>query len=159
MSGMITAIALLSCLPVAATAADFADYPAEIYSGGITLPDFGGAQSDFAFYKTRLGTAAKRRNAEFAGSWVVEQIGCGTSCTSTYVIDHRNGAIAVLPIGGEEQQGVILYHRPTSSLMKATWFEGSWFDGPCMIGEWVLEDGTFREISVVQHEPREDCKH
>lgn len=156
---MIAVSVLLASRPLPSLAADFADYPAEIYSGKITLPDFGGAQKDFAFFETRLGLAAKRTNPEFAGSWVIEQIGCGSSCTSTYAIDHRSGAIAVLPLGGEEQQNVILYHRPSSSLMKATWFEGFWMDGPCMIGEWVMRDGSFEEISVVQHEPREDCNH
>jgi hypothetical protein len=137
-----------------ATAQDFSDYPVEIWQGAPKRPNFNGAQKDYAFFRTRLGNAAER-DADFAGSWVVEQIGCGSGCTSTYTIDRKTGNITGLPIGGEEQMYVSVQHRVDSALIKATWIENGYGpNGDCIEGRWVMdglqvvEVGTRREVPV-----------
>lgn len=142
-----------------AEAADFRDFPAQIYSGPARLPDFKGAQRDHAMFRTRIGNAARRVAPEFAGSWVVEQIGCGTGCTFAVVVDHRTGKIVDLPVGGETHLYMRLYHRPTSRLMKVTWIANPYENEICMIGEWSFDDGQFQVISINPHYPLGDCEN
>jgi len=148
-------IALATALP--AHSESFGAYPVPVYTGKVRYPDFKGAQKQYSLFRTRLGNAARREKSEFSGSWMVEQIGCGTSCTFGFVIDHKTGAIVPLPVGGEETPNLMLFHRADSRLLKATWFDKSWFDGDCKIGQWTFQNGQFHEVSITTHVPREDC--
>jgi len=144
----------------AASAASFNEYPVKRWSGKTVKPDFKGAQKDFSRHRTRITEDGVKKRPDFAGSWTVVQYGCGSSCSVTVLFDHKTGNILRVPIGGEDQQNVFLYHNVNSRLLKVTWFDGVWFDenSACMIGEFVLDGNKLVQISTKKHTPRDDCK-
>ncbi|PTV97490.1 hypothetical protein C8J27_101606 [Rhodobacter aestuarii] len=155
---LFTALMLGALMAAPALAESFSNFPAAPYQGTSKMPDFNGAQKDYTMFRTRLGNAAQRE-ADFAGSWVVEQFGCGTGCSLAFVVDHKTGQILDLPVGGENNLYLRLYHRADSRLMKTTWIDGFWDSGKCMIGEWSLENGAFQPVAVTEHFPLEDCQN
>lgn len=68
----------------------FRDYPVNTtYTGKNAKPIITGADRMF---RTRIREASKNK-VNFAGRYIVEQIGCGTSCNITYVIDAVTGKV------------------------------------------------------------------
>ena len=151
-------IALLAALALAGPAAAdrFADHPATPYEGPVVLPDFDGAQVDWRDFRTRI-TEGAQGGVSFAGRWALVQIGCGTDCTFGVAVDLADGSITPLPVSGEGFLDIVLFAEPTSFLLKATWVTGYPPSGRCMIGEYLLEGGSFRELGVVEHPVYEDC--
>lgn len=141
--------------PVAADS--FSDHLVPPYKGQLVMPDFSGAQAKFRNFRTRISQGIHEQGITFAGSWSVIAIGCGTGCVFGYAVDLSNGSITPLPIGGEEFLYSRLFYEPYSNLLKATWTDGWPPDGRCMVGEWLLQRGEFRERRVYKHTKYEDC--
>jgi hypothetical protein len=117
--------------PVAPTAAvvthrDFADFPAQPFTGTSQAPDFSGRESEYADFRTRL-TKSFNEGVNFGGAYSIVEIGCGTGCRFVYIINHKNGAISSFPLGGEENPYLGLNYVPNSTLVQATW-EGGEYD-------------------------------
>lgn len=98
----------------------FTDYPATAYVGPITLPDFNGAASDDADYRTVI-TDAVHGGVNFAGAYTVVEIGCGAGCRIDKIVDLRSGQISDLPVGGEANPDLMLDYKPDSALLEAQW--------------------------------------
>ena len=70
----------------------FTDYPVtEIYKGPIALVKLS-SHAKAKGYRTRLKAAAAK-GPNFAGHYIVEEIGCGSSCQTVWVIDAITGKI------------------------------------------------------------------
>ncbi|MBZ4021843.1 hypothetical protein CKO11_05130 [Rhodobacter sp. TJ_12] len=151
------ALAALAFAGGPAGADSFADHPVDIYTGQAVMPDFAGAQSAYSMFRTRLGEAAQG-GANYAGNYVLYEMGCGTGCVMAFVIDLTSGAIMDAPVSGERQLNARYYYRADSALLKTTWIEGPWDTGICMIGEWTLDARGFHLISTTRHVPLEDCQ-
>ncbi len=90
----------------------------DVYSGPGQLPDFRRRDRKYNSYRTRLSEAAKK-GPNFAGRYRILQIGCGAGCTNNYMIDVATGEVFAVPVGGEEQQQVVLKYDIGSSLLFA----------------------------------------
>lgn len=154
---LLAALALAALCAPPAAATSFKDFPAEPYGGKVHLPDFEGAEAAHAMFRTRLGEAAQEE-ANFAGQWVVNEIGCGSGCVMAFAIDQGTGHIVDVPVSGERQLNARYYYRADSRLMKTTWIEGGFDSGICMIGEWELRNGAFLLVSAAPHAPLADCQ-
>lgn len=125
-------------------AANFTAHPAgPAYTGPARQPDFAGADKPYAAFRTRLSAAARER-ANFAGKYVVTQIGCGTGCNNAYVIDKSTGHILAFPLRGEANGELNLSHKPTSTLIVAQWRSPQ--DDRCWTEEFVLKDNAFTKL-------------
>lgn len=155
--GAILGLIAVTALASAVVADDFADHLVPPYEGSLIMPDFSGAQADFRNFRTRIAEGIHDQGITFAGHWTLIHIGCGTNCTFGYAVDLSDGSITPLPIGGENYQNKQIFHELYSNLLKATWTEGWPPDGRCLIGEWLLEDDTFRELRVFEHPVYDDC--
>jgi hypothetical protein len=90
----------------------------DAYNGPAQLPDFRGRDRKYNGYRTRLTEAAKK-GPNFAGRYRILKIGCGTGCTNNFIIDVATGEVFTVPVGGEEQQQVILKYDIGSRLLFA----------------------------------------
>lgn len=102
----------------------FDQYSTAIYEGPIVLPNFAGRQKAFRDYRTRITEGAKQ-GVNFAGNYHIVTSGCGAGCQMGFVIDERTGTVHDLDYGGEEQMYLNLDAKPDSTLLKATYFDGS----------------------------------
>ena len=103
----------------------FPDYPAEVYQGSVTLPDFSGTAKTFAQYRTRISEAVQT-GANFSGTMAVVEFGCGSGgCREGYATNVQTGEVYRLPVGGGEDMYLSLIYKPDSSLLQAQWQEGS----------------------------------
>ena len=151
-------VIVLSALTLgsSAEADSFADHPVALYEGPTVLPDFDGAAADWRDYRTPIKQAAKG-GVSFAGRWTLVEASCGLHCATSMALNLADGSITALPVSGEEFLYPVLFAEPTSTLLKATWVTDAPPRGRCMIGEYLLEDDTFRELNVVEHPVYEDC--
>ena len=90
----------------------------DVYSGPAQLPDFRGRDRKYNSYRTRLSEAAKK-GPNFAGRYRILRIGCGTGCTNNFIIDVATGEVFEVPVGGEDQQQVVLKYDIGSRLLFA----------------------------------------
>lgn len=132
----------------------FSNYPpSEYLSGDLRLPDFGGRDSNYSVYRTRIIEGAVQ-GVNFAGHYSVVEIGCGTSCRFAFVVDLRTGEVGSFPYGGEEQYQMKMLYSSESKLLKVRW-KGDWDSETCteqdmlLHGlEWsVLEERTVPPIN------------
>jgi hypothetical protein len=65
------------------------------------LPDFHGAQSGYAMFRTRI-TEAMMQGPNFAGHFTLLTFGCGAGCSMGFVADNETGQVYDFPFGGEE---------------------------------------------------------
>lgn len=91
-----------------------AGYDALAY--GTVLPDFAGEQAEFSNYRTRI-TDAMLSGPNFANSFTVITIGCGTNCLFGYVGDNETGQLYHLPFGGEENSHIQLEFDLNSNII------------------------------------------
>ena len=155
------AMAALGCTTAVAAAADrrFDDFPAgPAYHGRAGDADFGPQGSRFHDFRTRLRDAVAH-GPDFAGRFAVARVGCGTGCTTTYLVDVPTGRVAALSFGGEGQQEVGIAHEVGSRLLRAHWIEG---DDPdrrsCVVYEAVLADGRLTAETRRRAGGADDCR-
>lgn len=75
----------------------FSKYPAAVYKGVKAKLDFNNNPSAKAF-RTVIKEGYKDGKIDFAGAYVSILFGCGTGCTSGYIVDARDGKIYGLPL-------------------------------------------------------------
>jgi len=138
-----------------AYADSFEQYAVSVYSGPSAKPDFQSLPSSRMF-RTMIRDGIKE-GVNFAGHYVFVTFGCGTDCSSSFLVDVKSGKIFDFPLGGEENYGLSLDYRRDSKLIKASWIEG---DDPvgnpiCVRKELVLKGATFKPLH--QTKSKEKC--
>jgi hypothetical protein len=133
----------------------FAAFPTGRYDGPIVMPAFAGSQAHYRMFRTVLREGAQR-GPVFAGNLAVVQVGCGTDCSSVWVIDVRDGEVHDFPLGGEEYYDLTLEFRVNSRLMKAHWSSPGQTDPACAGTEALEWTGSgFRVLQT--HNPAPRC--
>lgn len=125
--------------------ADFAAYPAAPFTGETQLPDFDGAASDFATYRTRL-THGAREGANLAGHYRLEVIGCGTPCTDAYLVDLATGEVSELD--GFPSEGIATLESRAESALLRTSVTAMEQTVHCHYENFVLADGTLTSLGA-----------
>jgi hypothetical protein len=103
----------------------FEDYPAtaRLQDGSpLVLPDFAGRDAWARRFRTRIREGLAE-GPNFAGHYSLIQIGCGTSCSFAYIVDHATGEILPFPYG-QERQAMSLSRNVDSRLVKVSWTQG-----------------------------------
>ena len=111
----------LQPVPTPPLLADFTDYPPKKYhSGPATFPDFE-TQYDWAReFQSRIVSGIES-GVNFAGSYRIIEIGCGTYCRLVFIADMETGSLFRFPYGGEDQYQLSLDYSPDSRLIRASW--------------------------------------
>jgi hypothetical protein len=144
---------LLAVLPLAAGAARLEDYPATEFLptfAEAAVPDFEGRDAWAARYRTMIRQGVED-GPDFAGHWSLVQVGCGTGCSTTYMVDHATGEVLPFPYG-PERNGVGLVHDVASRLVQVSWLRA---DGLCERHDLVWEGGRFRMVEREIYEERD----
>ena len=125
-----------------AYADSFEQYVVSVYGGPSAKPNFQSLPGSINF-RTTIRDGIKQ-GANFAGHYAIVTFGCGTGCSSSFLVDVKSGEIFDFPLGGEEYDMLSLDYRPDSKLIKASWTEGG-FDNPiCIRQELVLKGTAFK---------------
>lgn len=114
----------------------------QIHKGPIRLPDFKGRDRDFATFRTRISNGMKA-GVNFAGQYAITQVGCGSSCSITFVSNLKTGQQSRFPYGGEEAGPVTLKHSARSRLLIATWRDGD----QCTLGSMTFDGRTWDSLA------------
>jgi hypothetical protein len=118
------------------------DYPAGVYRGPISLPDFRGRDRGHAMFRTRLRDGLKQ-GPNVAGYLVIIPIGCGTGCLFLPVVDVRTGRVFAFPTSGEDYPYIAVSHRLDSNLVKVQWES----DARCMKAFYLWSGTSFERHS------------
>lgn len=114
---------ILAALAVAATAHitpySFAQQ-IPVYRGAVSYPDFAGRDKAYAYLRTRI-VEEMQTGPNFAGRYVVLQLGCGSGCSSVLVADVSTGRVYDFPYGGEIYQMMTLSYGVKSNFITAKW--------------------------------------
>jgi hypothetical protein len=149
-------VGLLTLIPPAAGAARLEDFPATEFLptfAEAAMPDFEGRDAWAARYRTMIRQGVED-GPDFAGHWSLVQVGCGTGCSNTYMVDHATGEALPFPYG-PERNGVGLVHDVTSRLVRVSWLRA---DGLCERHGLVWEGGRFRMVEQQSYAaPNFDC--
>ncbi|WP_158916058.1 DUF805 domain-containing protein [Caulobacter sp. S45] len=122
---------------------NFSAYPALPFTGTARFPDFGGADREYAMFRTRIVDSV-RAGPNFAGSYAIAAFGCGSDCMTGFVTDLRTGRVAPLPISGEEYPGLRFDGKPDSRLLETWWQSGNDTSHPvCTRQLFVFNGETF----------------
>lgn len=91
---LVTIVILIFAFSTFSQTPKFADYKVnKIYTGKNAKPIITG---DDRMFRTRIREASKNK-VNFAGRYIVETIGCGTSCNITYILDAMSGKVYGVP--------------------------------------------------------------
>lgn len=139
----VSAVSLLSILGLTASAAEFEDYPAEIYTGK-TAPivlDTPEAKE----YRTLLTAAASGR-PNFAGHYILATWGCGNQCTYGAAIDAKTGLVIFLPgtICCSDDKESLSFRKDSAMLILGGLLDEN---GEDSYHRFVLADGRFTTVS------------
>ena len=88
-----------------------------VYHGQVAKPVLRPADRE---YRTRIRQAFAG-GVNFAGHYIVIEIGCGMGCTLVYLGDAKTGRIQDVPLGGEDFFGLLLSYRKVSGDVLARW--------------------------------------
>ena len=92
--------------------ARFADYKVDdSFEGEPASPQYFGEHKGARNFRTRIKNGLAQ-GPNFAGSWSMVEIGCGTDCRFVIPVDGRTGRITNFPIGGEENYQMELTYIP-----------------------------------------------
>ena len=128
----------------------FASYAATPWRGELVEPTPG---PDDQAYITRLREAAGD-GINFAGNSTLMRFGCGTGCSSGYVINRETGEVHSLGLGGEDQLYLSLAYYSDSRLLKAGWEAGA----ECVYQSYVWSGSELRPLGEPLLERRgEEC--
>ena len=129
--------------PFAAHSQSFRDYPAiELAAGQPVQPSFESRDAWARNFRTRI-TDGVSQGANYAGSYTVIEIGCGSSCRFAYLVDVRNGQVFRFPYGGEEQHGLDLQFFLDSRMMRVRWQDGD----ECITQALVWDGASFSVVA------------
>lgn len=107
------------------------------------LPDFLGRDRHARQFRTRISNGVKD-GANFASHFSIVEIGCGTHCSFTYIVNRLTGEVNEFPLGGEERRGMELFYSIDSKLLKARW--ENFDDSTCVQVDYVWDEPEFRPI-------------
>lgn len=140
-------------------ATSFEQYAVPVYRGSAAKPNFQSNPGSMRF-KIRIRDGL-REGVNVAGHYAIIAFGCGTDCSSGFVVDLKSGRIIDLPLGGEKNYGLSWDYRPNSSLMKARWIDAmgdmdrgddNWSDHPmCVQQEFLLNGIAFKLLHQTKH--------
>jgi hypothetical protein len=124
---LLAGVLILTGPSISSAETRFDQFPTSSYlpaGASPVTPDFAGRDNWASNFRTRLneGVAA---GPNFAGRYVVVEIGCGTSCRFAYIVDAANGQVFPFPYGGEENYQMQLAYRVDSDLIKVNWLDGT----------------------------------
>ena len=137
---------LLLAVPLVVVATpQFKDFPADVYTGK-SKPAV--ISKQFIALKTRVKSASKW-DANFAGHYVVDSVGCGTECAVYFYVDLKAGRVAYLPESLQPDYSDIeceseAYYKPNSRLFVAS----SMLSGACSVAYYEFLDGKFKLIET-----------
>ncbi len=134
----------LKPLPESASRNLFSQYAVRVSdSETYSLPDFSGRDLHARQFRTRISNGIKD-GANFASHFSIVEIGCGTDCSFTYVVNRFTGKVYEFPLGGEGRQEMALIYSIDSKLIKARWTDFG--DGACVQVDYVWDEPDFRPI-------------
>jgi hypothetical protein len=128
------------------------DYPAAVYKGAKTLPDFTRRDKDFVSFRTRIRDGIKQ-GPNFAGHLSLIVFGCGTGCSVVFAADVRTGEVRGFPLGGEDTPYLHLAYRLGSRLVAAHWLK----EERCVRQKFVWEEDGFASSAVSDAGDQETC--
>jgi hypothetical protein len=134
----------------------FGRYAVSVYRGPSATPDFYSLPGSRRF-RTRIRDGI-RQGVNFAGHYAIVTFGCGTDCSSSFLVDVKSGQIFTFPLGGEGNYNLSLDYHADSALIKASWIAGNDpLDNPiCVHQELVLRGTAF--TSLRQTETKGKCE-
>lgn len=125
--------------------ADFTDYPAEVFAGPLRFP----AEEE---WPTGNWSEYRSQKVNFGGHFTFTPIGCGTECTSDWIVDRTDGRMIRGPEGQSDAQSLTVDTRANSNLMKVIWISSK-NDGsgetypPCFSQNFVWTGQGFHPLS------------
>lgn len=121
-----------------------ADYPADRFlKGKPVLPTFQGGNAWAATFRTRIHDSVEL-GPNFAGRYIVVEMGCGTGCLTALLVDGENGNILDLPLGGEAHYQLSMTYSVNSRLLQAVWMDvSSENSNECIAQAYLISDGEF----------------
>lgn len=100
---------------------DFSRFPADSrYTGKPKLPDFNGRDKTYRSMRSRI-TAGVHAGVNYAGKYVIIDVGCGTGCHAPFFVDASTGQVLNFPLGGEDNIYLSMKYRADSNLLIAQW--------------------------------------
>jgi hypothetical protein len=87
-----------------------------------------------------------RGGQAFAGRLAISQFGCGTDCSTGYVIDLGTGQVFDLPVGGEDEPDLNLQYVKDSALMRANWIGPAETGGGCVYEDFLWAGRAFSSL-------------
>lgn len=138
-----------------AYADSFEQYVVPLYGGPSAKPDLQSLPGSRE-YRTRIRDGIKQ-GVNFAGHYAIVTFGCGTSCSSSFLVDVKSGKIFDFPLGGEEYPMLSLDYRSDSKLIKASWWTIGDENPICVRQELVLKGTAFKFLRKVK--TAGDCDH
>jgi hypothetical protein len=129
--------------PASDRARDFGAYPATPYPGPIAPPNWR-ADTKFANFRTAI-TQGAAGGVNYAGHYAIVRFGCGTDCSSGFLVDEMTGQIFDFPLGGESFYDLALEYRPDSNLLVAQWQDNQ-VTPVCVHQEFVIASAKFDSI-------------
>lgn len=110
----------LAVMCSAAISAPFDQFPATLYAGKPKLPDFNRRDKQYRPMRTRI-SAGVRAGVNYAGKYVIIDIGCGTGCHIPSMVDASTGRVLPFPLGGEDNMYLSMKYQVNSNLLVAQW--------------------------------------
>lgn len=126
----------------------FADYPVTPYVGAVASPQYRGNGEWARNYRTRVAEGMAQ-GPNFAGSYTIIEIGCGSSCRFAIMVDVSDGEIMSFPLGGEDNYQLHMTYSTDSRLLKAVWMDTDKSDNfdTCVAQDYVLEGREMRLVA------------
>lgn len=116
-------------------------------------PDFSGRDKSFSYMRSRI-MEGLRSGPNFSNNYTIIRTGCGTGCTSNYIVDRRTGKVFNIPWGGEIYNMLNLRFNLKSNQITAAWFDGDMCTS--QTGRW--NGSAFELTSSPRGRPNSFCE-
>ena len=144
------ALLMVVAVPAASQSVDAKKYEVPVYSGQRARPNFAGDGEKYLRFKTAI-TNGFRSNPIAMGHYTIITVGCGTSCTFSWVGDVRTGKIITFPLGGEDYPELQILTRPNNRLILTLW--GSYSGESCTGRLYAFDGDKFVPASAERKSP------
>ena len=144
---------IIGCLCVVSVATfakglEFQHYPAKLYTGQPAKIQF---TKDTYTFRTTFRRLSQEP-ANFAGHYVIGEVGCGGGCSRGMLYNLRTGKTLFLPYNylsqcHSKKNGFVNYsleYQSNSRLLKVI---GSEFQDPCLVRYYVEQNGQLKLLS------------
>jgi hypothetical protein len=118
------------------------------YHGIYRLPDFQGRDREFSSYRAALSNGI-RNGADYAGSYRIVRVACGTGCSYVFVADVPTGRVYRLPVSGEAFPQIDLKYTldSTAILVRWIWSGGDPRQKKCIQQTFTWNGTRFEELT------------